>query len=258
MTGAQGSPWFVTRDGAADAPARIFCFPFAGGAPRLFLAWQPELLADAQVFGVCRPGRDHRSGEPSPTFEEYVDGAAAAIRTATEDDGRPIYLFGHSLGALVAFETARRLADVPALRHLVASGVSAPSLLPSDRVRRIADLDGEEFAQEIAFFGGLPPEVLDDPDMRELLLPGVIADFRIAVGYRYRAGEPLAVPVSLINGLADPHVGPAEIEPWDREAQAPPARHWAAGGHFYFEDEPGAAIGLLRAVVQGDQHVELI
>jgi surfactin synthase thioesterase subunit len=258
MTGAQESPWFLTRDGAADAPARIFCFPYAGGAPRLFLAWQPDLAGDAQILAVCRPGRDHRSAEPAPTFDEYADGAATAIRAAAEEDGRPVYLFGHSLGALVAFEVARRLADLPAVRHLVASGVSAPSLLPSPRVRHIADLEGEEFARQIAFFGGLAPDVVADPDLRDLLLPLIVADFRIAVGYRYRAAAPLAIPVSLVNGDGDPHVGRDEIAPWHRETLAPPAEHWTAGGHFYFEDDPAAATGLLRDVVQADQHVELI
>lgn len=251
------SPWFVTRDWAADAPARIFCFPFAGGEPRLFLAWQRALATDAQIYAVCRPGRDHRSGEPAPTFQEYADGAAKAIRAAAEQDDRPIHLFGHSLGGLVAFEAARRLADLPAVRHLVASGVAAPSLLPSDRIRHAAGLDGEEFAREVALFGGIPLDVLADPDLRELLLPSLVADLGIAVGYRYRPAEPLAVPVSLINGVSDPHVGPASLEPWDREARTPPAVHWAAGGHFHFEDDLAATLELLRDVVRGDRRVEV-
>jgi surfactin synthase thioesterase subunit len=275
------STWFVTREAAdrakaagsaasagtpaadppadpAAAPARIFCFPHAGGSTRMFLAWQPALAADAQLLAVCRPGREHRAEEPAPSFEQYADGAAAAVRAAAEADGRPIYLFGHSLGALVAFEVARRLADLPQLCHLVASGCSAPSLLPSKRVRETAELRGREFAEAIAFFGGLPPEAVADEDLRELLLPGLIADFRMAVGYRYLAAAPLAIPLSLINGRKDPHVGPEQLEPWRAEARGEPAYHWADGAHFYFEHEPAAATGLLRAVVQADQHVELI
>jgi surfactin synthase thioesterase subunit len=258
------STWFVTREieqqaaDPAEAPARIFCFPHAGGSTRAFLAWQPALAADAQLLAVCRPGREHRAEEPAPSFEEYADGAAAAVREAAEADGRPVYLFGHSLGALAAFEVARRLADLPQLRHLVASGCSAPSLLPSRRVKEAAALHGREFADAVAFFGGLPPEAVADDDLRELLLPGLIADFRMAVGYRYRPAGPLAVPLSLINGRQDPHVGPEQLEPWRVESAAEPARHWADGGHFYFEREPAAATELLRAVILDDQHVELI
>src|SRR6185312_16125229 len=165
---------------------------------------------------------------------EYVDGAAAAIRAAA--DGRPMYLFGHSLGALVAFEVARQLADLPDLRHLVASGCSAPELLPSKRLRAIAELEGREFAEAICFFGGLTPEVAADEDVRALLLPGLTADFRMAVGYEYRPAAQLTVPLSLINGRQDPHIGPAQLVPWRHESAAP-VHHWADGGHFYFEQQ---------------------
>lgn len=252
------SRWFVSRETGTRAGARVFCFPHAGGSLRTFLGWQVGLGADAEILAVCRPGREHRADEPAPTIEEYVDGATAAIRAACEHDDRPVHLFGHSLGALVAFEVTRRLADLPELRHLVASGCSAPSLLPSQRVRDIARLHGKEFAEAIGFFGGLPPEVVADEELHEVLLPGLIADFNMAVGYRYRPSAPLAVNLSLINGLDDPHVGAEQIEPWRDEVRRPPARHWADGGHFYFEKRPETVIDLLRDVVRADQHVELI
>jgi surfactin synthase thioesterase subunit len=258
--------WFVTRGGLAAAGSpRIFCFPHAGGSPRAFLDWQAGLADDAEVVGVCRPGRDHRAAEPAPTIGELIDGATAVIADATKRDGRPYYLFGHSLGALVAFEVCRRLTG-PALagpapagpRHLVASGCSAPSLLPSQRVKQIAELTGAEFAEAIGFFGGLAPEVSADPELRDLLLPGLIADFRMAVGYRYQPGPLLAVPATLVVGRDDPHVKQEQIAPWDREFGWPADRHWVAGGHFYFDPDPGSIIGILRSLVLADQHVELI
>jgi surfactin synthase thioesterase subunit len=249
--------WFVTEPVPA-APARVFCFPHAGGTLRTFLGWQAGLGTDAEILAVCRPGREHRAQEPAPTIEEYVDGATTAVRAAAEADPRPIYLFGHSLGALVAFEVARRLGGLPGLRHLIASGCSAPSLLPSRRVLEIAGLTGKAFAEAIGFFGGLPPEVIADEELQEVLLPGLIADFRMAVGYRYRPADPLTVDISLINGRDDPHVGPAQLEPWRNEVRRAPAYHWADGGHFYFEEHPEAVIDLLRTLVRADQHVELI
>jgi surfactin synthase thioesterase subunit len=249
--------WFVSRGEPHPQAPRIFCFPHAGGGTRVFTAWQPALGPDAEILAVCRPGREHRSDEPAPTIGAFIDGAAAAIRAACAD-ARPFLLLGHSLGALVAFEVARRLADMPGLRHLVASGCSAPSLLPSRRVLAIAELEGKEFAEAIAFFGGLPPEVVADEDVRNLLLPGLIADFRMAVGYRYEPGAPLGVPVSLINGRQDPHVGAEQLAPWRAETREAPVYHWADGGHFYFERQPGAVTDVLRALLDADQHVELI
>jgi surfactin synthase thioesterase subunit len=251
--------WFVTRGGAGGPGVpRIFCFPHAGGSPRVFLDWQAGLGDDAEIVAVCRPGREHRAAEPAPAIGELIDGAAAAITAITAQDGRPCYLFGHSLGALVAFEVGRRLTGSAAPRHFIASGCSAPSLLPSQRVKQIATLTGAEFAEALAFFGGLAPEVAADPDVRDLLLPGLIADFRMAVGYVYQAAPRLAVPVTLVVGRDDPHVEEAQVAPWDQELTWQADRHWLDGGHFYFEPDPGPVIGIIRSVVLADQHVELI
>jgi surfactin synthase thioesterase subunit len=77
------------------------------------------------------------------------------------------------------------------------------------------------------------------------------------VGYRYQPGPQLSVPLSLINGRQDPHIGAAQLVPWRRE-YATPAYHWADGGHFYFEQQPSAVTDVLRAAVLADQHVEVI
>lgn len=259
MSGA--ADWFVSRGGTgmpAAGAARIFCFPHAGGSPRTFLDWQDGLGEEGEILAICRPGREHRAAEPAPTIEEYINGAATAITAVTEADGRPFYLFGHSLGALVAFEVCRRLAGSAALRHFIASGLAAPALLPSQRVREIAKLTGAEFAEAIGFFGGLPAEVAADEEVRDLLLPGLIADFRIAAGYRYQPGPRLGVPATLVVGRDDPHVKAVQIEPWNDEFTWPPDCHWVDGGHFYFETQPTAALDILRSLLRADQHVELI
>lgn len=250
--------WFVSAASDRQVSPRVFCFPHAGGSPRAFLDWQAGLGGDAEIVGVCRPGREHRAAEPAPTITELIDGAAVAIAAVTAADGRPCYLFGHSLGALVAFEVCRRLSGPATPRHFVASGCSAPSLLPSQRVRQIATLTGAEFARAIAFFGGLDPEVIADAEVRDLLLPGLIADFRMAVGYSYRAGPPLAVPATVVVGCDDPHVGKDQAAPWDREFTWPPEHRWLDGGHFYFDPDPGGLTGILRSLVLADEHVELI
>jgi surfactin synthase thioesterase subunit len=260
MNDSLTSPWFVTRPGAAPWSARIFCFPHAGGSPRAFLDWQDELKDDAEIVAICRPGREHRAAEPAPPIGDYIDGAAAAIAAAARTDHRPCYLFGHSLGALVAFEVGRKLIASGELipHHFVASGCSAPSLLPSQRVKDIATLSGKEFAEAVGFFGGLSAEVIADDEMRGLLLPGVIADFQMAVGYRYIRGTLLDIPGTIVVGRDDPHVQEEAAGPWADEFVEPVYRHWVAGGHFYFDDRPETIIEILSQVVQADQHVELI
>jgi surfactin synthase thioesterase subunit len=260
MIAAASSPWFVSRPGVDPSLARVYCFPHAGGSPRAFLDWQAGLSDDAEVVAICRPGREHRAAEPAPTITEFVGGAAAAISAAAETDHRPFYLFGHSLGALIGFEVCRKLAaaGLAGPHRFVVSGCAAPSLLPSQRVKDIAKLTGREFAEAIGFFGGLSADVIADQEMRDLLLPGIIADFRMAVGYRYQPGPALDLPVTVVVGRDDPHVRPAQVEPWDSEFTGPVDQRWVDGGHFYFETRPAAITAILAEVVRADQHVELI
>ncbi|WET76281.1 alpha/beta fold hydrolase [Amycolatopsis sp. QT-25] len=247
---------FLTRGG--DRPARVFCFPYAGGDPRVYLEWQERLDDHVDVVAVCPPGKAHRAHEPLPVFDDLADDLAAAIADEVAADPRPAQLFGHSFGGLLAFEVARRLRGLPAVGHLTASGVSAPSLLPSDRVRRIADLDGAEFADALAYFGQFPPEVVADKDVLNLLLPGLKADFDLAVGYRYRPSPPLEIGVSVIVGTEDPHVGDVQVAPWAKECVEPPERFRVAGGHFYFDPDPEPVLSLLRAHAEATTHVEVI
>ncbi len=244
--------WFLSQPDASRAPARIFCFAHAGGNPRSFLNWQPALAGDAELVAVLPP---HPPDGRLP-LADYVDGAAQAIKQAAAEDPRPIYLFGHSLGALVAFEVCRRLRGE--LAHLVVSALAAPRLLPSARVRELSRKEGSEFADALVFFGGMPPELLTEPELLEVLLPGVQADFRLAAEYRYQPAEPLELGVTVVTGDSDPHIGPEQVEPWRAECVREPTIRWVPGGHFYFEENPALIIDLLRDVVLADQHVELI
>ncbi|MEV7414928.1 alpha/beta fold hydrolase [Streptomyces sp. NPDC089919] len=280
------SPWFLTADdptgtaaaaaattASAQAPAAagpdalLFCFPHAGGNPRTFLGWQDALGRDGRVLALCPPGRGHRFREPAPaSVAELADGAAAAVTAVTAGTDLPFLLFGHSFGAALAFEVARRIDGRPGFAGLVASGCSAPSLLPTPRVVETARLTGRAFTEAVAFFGGLPPELAEDEVMQELLLPHLKADFRLVAEYAYRPAAPLTVPVTLVNGTGDPHVSPGAVAPWARECTAEPARHWTDGGHFYFEDRPAAVAEVLRPLLRAatasartaDEYVELI
>ncbi len=255
---ASSTDWFLTRPIGCYQPARVFCFGHAGGNVRTWLNWQPALAGDAELVAVCPPGRGHRSHEAQPSLADYVDGAATAIAEAAGTDPRPGYLFGHSLGGLVAFEVARRLTGEARPAHLIISGLAAPARLPSARVLELSRLDGKEFAEALVFFGGMPPEVLAEQELRDLLLPGVQSDFRMAAEYQYRPGVPLSLPATLVNGRGDPHVQTEQLVGWQAEFEHEPAYRWAAGGHFYFESDPSSITEVLAEVVRADQHVELI
>jgi len=242
------SRWFLPCDTPSPPDGRIFCFAAAGGDPRAFLDWQPSLGADAEILAVCLPGRGHRMDESAPaSIAELADGAAAAISACT---GQPIYLFGHSFGALVAFEVARRLGSTSAFRHLIASGCAAPSLLPSDYNVWAAGNKGRAFLDESARFLRLPPEFTSaDDEVQELLLADLRTDIDLLAGYRYLPAPPLTAGISLIGGRDDPYVERAALESWKSECETAPDTYWLDGDHFFPERRPSAVIDILRLIV---------
>lgn len=253
------SAWFLTDGGPGPDAPTVVCFPHAGGDPRTYLAWQRE-LPEVTVRVACAPGRAHRFAEPAPaSLAELADDAAAAVGDLTG----PVCLAGHSLGGLIAFEVARRLPD--RVRHLVVSGCAAPSLLPTEYIVWAAGLPWDEFVEATARHEGLAREIVEDPEVAELLLAALRADVRLFAGYRYRPAEPLPVAASLVNGDDDWRVGGGVLHPWEREFTSVPDYHWRAGGHFYFTDRPGAVTDVLRAALRRDpaadaanDHVEVI
>lgn len=252
--------WFLCRSDLR-APARVVCFPHGGGDPRAYADWQTLLGDTADVLAVCIPGRGRRGDEPPPESITELAGWAAGAVAAMAD--RPTYLFGHSLGAVVAFEVARRLRSTPMVRHLVASGCAAPALLPSDYLRWAAGLDNHAFAKAMVRYEGMSPEIVDDPDVQDLLLADLRADCRLIAGYRYQPAAPLQLPLSLVNGRDDWRVSPDLLQPWNGEVTTVPTYHWRDGGHFYFADRPGAVVDVLLSVVAeevapSEDHVEVI
>lgn len=191
--------WLFVPYSARPVRFRLICFPPAGLGAAVFRSWANELPAGVGLCAVQLPGRTSRFREPAMTsIAELVDAITDAIARLPE---LPFAFFGHSMGAVLANEVARRLMllSLPVPRHLIVSGRRPPQL--ADRNPPIGDLPDTAFVAEIdRRYGGIPREIMANPDVLALLLPGLRADMIALETFRPGPRHPLPVPISAFGG----------------------------------------------------------
>ncbi|QNH03087.1 thioesterase II family protein [Pseudomonas sediminis] len=243
------SYWFSLLTGGAHRPAlRLYCFPYAGAGHTVFQHWRAGLPSDIELALIKLPGRGARFGEPRATsLAELAEALTVAIVQASTD-GIPFAFFGHSMGALLAFETARRLARQelsPAL--LLVSARTAP--VAHGWRERVADLPSAQFLEVIRGMNGMPRELLDNPEWIELFLPIIRGDFALCEDYRYSAAPPLPCAIHVLAGEADASVPLSLLDGWAQESQAE-CRTWLfPGGHFYLFEQESELFALLQRLL---------
>jgi medium-chain acyl-[acyl-carrier-protein] hydrolase len=204
------TPWLEPSQRKAGARLRLFCFPYAGGSAIAYRDWRDAFPAGIDVCAVQLPGRGQRLLEPAFSNAFALVDAAAATLTPLLD--RPFALYGHSMGALIAFELARLWARCG--RHaerLFVAASPAPHL--NNSRRRCAHLPDPEFIEHLRRLQGTPPELLDDAEAMQLLIPLLRRDFQLVETYEYLPGPPLHCPITAIGGLED-QVLRSQIEDW--------------------------------------------
>lgn len=210
---------------------QLYCLPYAGGSARVFQSWRDMLPADMTLFGVEYPGHGSRISEPAidriDVLAGHLAGALARVPPA------PYALFGHSMGALTAFEMSHRLAGRGMLSPtlLVVSGHGAASLPSTDRpVHACPD---DEFIARLRELNATPPEVLDTPELIELMMPILRADFRAAETYVPARRPKLSIPIVAYGGLRDPDVDRDQLLAWADETTARCTVRMFPGDHFF-------------------------
>jgi pyochelin biosynthesis protein PchC len=245
---AWGARWL--RPIGPDTPdfpgqIRLVCFPHAGGAATSFQALAGLLAPSVRPIAVQYPGRQDRRSEPMPETIDELAGEAAARVAALGD--RPVALYGHSMGAAVAFEVARRLPVAPA--WLFVSGRRPPGpATPGEMLHLLPD---PELAARMARLGGTDPRILADEEARTDLLVTVRQDLRAIERHEHRPGPPLSCPVTALVGDADPQVPVARMHGWRRCTTARFQLHVLRGGHFF----AGTALQQLGRLLSAPFHL---
>lgn len=228
---------------APGAALRLLCFAHAGGGAAFFFPWRRALGPRVEVRPVVLPGRESRSREPAFRSLEALLGPLCDALAPHLD--RPYAMFGHSMGAVVAYEAARRLAAAgcpPAL--LAVSGRRAPG---APRTRRpFSGLPDRDFLAALAALNGTPAEVLGDDRLLHAMLPTLRADIELNERYARLPGPPLACPLVAYAGSSDPEVDLEELLAWHEETSGPFTLRSFAGDHFYLKGARADVMSALR------------
>ena len=229
--------WIPYREENGPARCRLFCFPHAAGNALFFRPWQPLMPAGIELCPVELPGRGARIDEaPFGRMDTLVEDLCDALAPLL---GIPFALFGHSMGAYVAYALARRLeaARGPAAMHLFVSGAAAPSRTP--RNPPLHSLPDDELVGALGEFGGTPPAVLAREELLTALLPTLRADLTLAETYRLQAGR-VACPITAFGGSTD-RIDRRALKGWSAFTDGAFRLRVFAGGHFYLS-QAGTAL----------------
>jgi medium-chain acyl-[acyl-carrier-protein] hydrolase len=218
---------------------RLFCFHHAGGNSTVFRDWPSKLDGRVEVLGVQLPGHVGRYSEPLiKNINELVSQLYSDLSPFF--DG-PFCFFGHSMGALLAYEIAclleQRSQRIP--EHLVISAKRAPHL---ERIeQRNSDLPLPLLIEKLREFAGTPEEVLQDARLVELLVPIWRADFAVGEDYKYRFRPPLSCPLTAVGGASDSSVSTQDVAAWAQFTRSRFELQIVEGGHMFLSDSPGRA-----------------
>lgn len=231
--------WLVTPKVNEAADARLICFPYAGGGVPVFRNWHAPLAPRVEVSVAQLPGRGSRIHEkPHTRLAPIVEALLAELRGRLD---KPLLFFGHSLGALVAFEVSRamRRSDLPMPQHLLVSGRGAPHLSnPNPPLHHLPD---DQLLSALGKLNGTPADLLAHRELMQLMLPVIRADFEAGATYLCPSEPPLPVPITVFGGLADPRWAREHLQAWQAQTTAAFEVKMVEGDHFFLNTESGRA-----------------
>ncbi|MFE6520895.1 thioesterase II family protein [Streptomyces sp. NPDC057794] len=239
--------WIVGTRRPATPAVRLFCLPYAGGGASTYSAWPALFPDEVDVCPVELPGRLTRWSE---TAFDRAEPLVEALATALEAElDVPYALFGHSMGALLAFELARALrrrgADEP--RILFVSGGPAPQL--PRRLPQIHDELDDVVVDRLRNLGAVPEDVYAEPELLELLLPTIRADFSVVETYKHQPEPPLGCPVVAFAGTEDREVPPELVASWHEQTTGGFTHHILPGDHFFLHSARTALLNTVRTAL---------
>lgn len=230
MSANSSSNWILFPRPNPAAALRLFCFHYAAGSAQVFYNW-PGYLPDVEMGAIQLPGRGHRFGEPC--IKRILPLSRLISHELLPYLDKPFVFFGHSLGALLCFETARNLRREGGRQptHLVVSAARAPHRQSLDE--QLSSLPKSVLVQKLREFNGTPLEVLQNDELMDLMLPMIRADFELCETYEYHPESPLECSMTIYGGLEDYEVKAEQLVAWSDMTRGVSEIRMFPGGHFY-------------------------
>lgn len=234
---------FIRFKRSKPVKMRLFCLPYAGGDGTVFRSW-PELLDESiEAVGVEYPGRGRLFCEELVTDAgKLADILLDSIRPLLD---LPFALYGHSNGAIIAYELSKRLSSVllrePEMIFLAAK--RSPGL---GKEEPIHNLPTQEFVDVLRSYRGTPDVILNTPGLMDVYLPVLRADFALGETYCLGASAPIEAPCCLFAGAEDQVSKADEVAAWSPLFRRPPTFHTVPGGHFFMNTHPGEVVSIIN------------
>ena len=250
MEQSKGSAWTdcATVPGNPAVRLRLFCFPYAGAGASVYRPWWNEIARGVQICSVQFPGRGSRFNEPRHTRVQPLIQALTDSLWPLPDV--PFALFGHSMGALLAFEFARELrrrGREPI--HLIVSGLPAPQM-PSPSAR-LHDLPTDDFLTALSALNGIPEQLIAEPEFLKVMLPTLRDDIELVETYQYSPEPPLACRISAYTGRNDPRSPAADLIFWRAQTSAEFSCRIFPGDHFFIDTARRAVLSAVSVDLLG-------
>lgn len=241
--------WIVCPRPRPQAVLRLYCLPYAGGGAAGFHSWPDDLPEAVEIRCIQPPGRERRLWEPA--FDRMAPLVNEALNALEHEFDGPFAFFGHSMGALIAFELARELRrrSAPQPLHLFASGYRAPHV--QDSLPAVLALDDQAFVREVdRRYGAIPEEVRENRELMELLLPGLRNDISICETYRFQQDAPLECPIDVFGGVDD-HLEIPDLEAWREHTRGAFGLTMLPGDHFFLRTAHAEMMRVLSSKLAG-------
>lgn len=240
--------WFHINNSVEEAGLRLFCFPYAGAGASLFSSWRSYLPDNVELYALQMPGRENRFSEQHCTDMQYLVDHLIEEMQAMSD--LPFIIYGHSMGALIAYELTKQLSSkqLKLPSHLLVAGKMAPHF--DDGLHQIHQLEDQQFISELHHrYGGLD-DVINEPELLELIIPILKSDIQLIEQYTPEVNQLINVPISAIVGCQDQSVNKQGISAWRELSALDYSCDEVPGGHFFVKESFSILINRIINIIR--------